>query len=61
MMEEKKETCHQIMISVVDEICDNYCKYPDMYVSKHPDADEDLLEDLMYTEICAFCPLNRLL
>ena len=59
-MEEKKETVQQIMIKVIDEMCDNYCKYPDMYVSKHPDTDEDLLEDLMYTEICSQCPLNRL-
>ena len=59
-MEEKKETCHQIMINVINEICDNYCKYPDMYVSKNPDADEDFLEDLMYTEICSKCPMNRL-
>ena len=59
-MSEKKESCHQIMISVIDEICDKYCKYPDMYVSKNPDKEEDMLEDMMYTEICAYCPLNRL-
>ena len=59
-MDGKKETVHQIMISVIDDICDNYCKYPEMYVNKHPDADEDLLEDLMYMEICANCPMNRL-
>ena len=51
---------HQILIAVSDEICDKYCKYPDMYVNSHPDADADMLEDLMYTEICANCPLTRL-
>ena len=59
-MEEKKETVHQIMIKVIDEICDNYCKYPEMLLSKHPGEDEDMLEELLYDEYCAKCPLNRL-
>ena len=59
-MKEMKETCHQIMISVIDDICENYCKYPDMYTSKNPDMDEDMLDDLLYTEICANCPMKRL-
>ena len=59
-MDEKEQSCHQIMISVIDEICDKYCKYPDMYVSKNPDMEEDMLEEMMYTEICANCPMNRL-
>ena len=59
-MEEKKESVHQIMIKVVNEICDNYCKWPDILVGKNPGEDEDMLEEMLYEQYCANCPLNRL-
>ena len=59
MEEEKKITT--ILSEIADDICDNYCKYPDMYVPKNPGDDVDLLEETMYTEICAKCPLVRLI
>lgn len=57
--EEGKNVCRQI-VEAVEEFCDCYCKYPDMYVSKDPDADVDMLEDHMYTEICVNCPMRKL-
>lgn len=59
---ERKESCHQIMIKVVNEICDNYCKYSEMMVPKDPDPDSDMdmLEETLYLEYCSNCPLNRL-
>ena len=59
-MEEKKESVHQIMIKVVNEICDNYCKWPDILVGKNPGEDEDMLEEMLYEQYCANCPMNRL-
>lgn len=59
-MEEKKETVHEIMIKAIDEICDKYCKWPDMMQSKNPDKDEDMLDELLYDQYCAKCPLSRL-
>ena len=57
---EEPETISGMIIRIVDEVCENYCKYPEMYINKHPEADADLLEDVMYTEICAKCPLMKL-
>lgn len=60
-MTEKNEqkTVIEMLAWISDEICDHYCKYPDMYLSKNPDMDPDMLEDMMYTEICANCPLSK--
>lgn len=53
-------TITKMLTMIADQICDNYCKYPDMYLSKNQDGDEDMLEDMMYTEICANCPLMKI-
>ena len=43
---------------ITDEICENYCKYQDMLLNKNPGGmDADLLEDMLYQEYCANCPL----
>ena len=44
-MEDKK-----IIEKVKEEMCDGYCKYPEMI-----EEDEDEIAD-----VCANCPLNRL-
>lgn len=61
-MKGKKESVHQILCWVVDEICDNYCKYADRMIPKDPDpeSDIDMLEETLYEEYCSNCPLNRL-
>ena len=58
--EEKKQTVHQIMIDVIDEICDKYCKYPDMMIGKSEEQEPDMLEDMLYEQYCANCPVNKL-
>lgn len=59
-MSEKKDTVHQIMISVIDEICENYCKYESQLLGTDPGADPDMLEEMLYDQYCRNCPLNRL-
>ena len=46
------ETLYNILNSVIEEMCDKYCKYPESY-------DED--DDKLYEERCDNCPLNRLI
>jgi len=58
--EKKPESVNQIMLKVVDEICDKYCKYPDMLASSDQEAEADMLEEMLYEQYCANCPLTRL-
>lgn len=46
----RRLTIHDITDQVAREICDHYCKYPEIY----DDIDE------MFEEKCQHCPLNRL-
>lgn len=46
--EEKKQTIAEIVEEVKCEMCDNYCKYPDI-----------LPEEVLWSE-CEKCPLGRL-
>ena len=57
---DKQKSVTQILREAIDEICDHYCKYPGMYIGEQPSEDVDMLEDTMYTEICAKCPLMKL-
>lgn len=38
--------------NIAAEICDEYCKYPDIY------ADKNELDQIL-DEVCAQCPFNR--
>lgn len=38
---------------VREEVCDNYCRYPD--IRKHGLISQETFED-----VCEYCPLNRL-
>jgi hypothetical protein len=53
-------TITNMLTMITDQICDNYCKYPGIYLSEHPGEEVDMLEDMMYTEICANCPLMKI-
>ena len=55
----KEKTITEQMNAIIEEICDNYCKYTDQYLPKNPGDDVDMLEDMLYTEICANCPLMK--
>lgn len=48
----ERNSVTDIIREVVDEMCTNYCKFPEKYTS-------DEWEE-KYEEICAYCPLNRL-
>ena len=48
----KEDSVTQVIESVCDEICNHYCKYPDIW-----DAEKD--GELIDTK-CIDCPLNRL-
>lgn len=51
-MEEKKiQTIPEIIEEVKCEICDKYCKYPDLFTAE----EEDVLN-----ATCEDCPLGRL-
>ena len=47
-------TIPQILEEVVEEMCQKYCKYPEQW-----DEEKEGVE-LSESEICANCPLNRL-
>lgn len=48
----KRKTVVDIIEDVLSDICDHYCKYPDIYKEEE--------EDKLY-EHCDKCPLNRLM
>lgn len=54
MGEIKKIT--EILSDMADDICNNYCKYPNEY---DPEEHDDV--ELCDSEICANCPLVKLL
>ena len=52
--DKEEKTVPQMLQEVVDDMCQNYCKWPDTY--------EEEMEgcELSESSICANCPLNRL-
>lgn len=56
--EEKKVTVTGLLTEIEDEICDNYCKYPEICQAERKDPDD--AEQLLYEKYCAKCPLNKL-
>lgn len=56
LMSEKDITCALIFERIKEEMCDNYCKYPQEYKADEDDANWDRLLE----EKCTNCPLNHL-
>lgn len=52
---DKTRLARTIMDQVIEEMCDKYCKYPEIWEKEHPG--EDLSE---YGPCAVECPLNRL-
>lgn len=52
--DDPKLSIPQILEKTVEEVCSNYCKYPDQW-----DEEKEGCE-LSESEICMNCPLNRL-
>ena len=54
-----KITLVEIIEDTVNDICNNYCKYPAIYNQRFDD--EDVALDVMIQERCDGCPLNDLI
>ena len=52
MMEEKQKTIYDLLDEVAETMCDKYCKYPESYEGTY---------DEMLEEICANCPMCKVL
>ncbi len=48
------KTVTSVLEGIANEICDSYCKWPEMYGEKNEDLDG------LYKEHCDNCPLSRL-
>lgn len=53
------KTVMQTIEEVVGKMCNEYCKFPEEYISKY--SDEDERDDKLYTDRCENCPLNKLI
>ena len=51
-MEEKQKTIYDLLDEVAATMCDKYCKYPESYEGTY---------DEMLEEICANCPMCKVL
>ena len=40
-----------------EDICDNYCKYPEDFRCRYPNS--DYAQEIMWQEVCQDCPLNE--
>lgn len=52
MVKTMSQTVAETIEAVQQEMCDKYCKYPELYKGKEPDSISD--------EVCVSCPLFRL-
>lgn len=52
--DKEEKTIPQMLQEVVDDMCQNYCKWPDEW------NEEAEGMELSESDICANCPLNRL-
>lgn len=55
----KEKTVYKVLEEVTGAMCDNYFKYPEVYLSRYKDPDEAY--DVMGDEQCQHCPLSRLI
>ena len=54
-----KKTVTDIIEEVSQDVCDNYCKWPEKYGVDREDCDSERAVQMM-EEICDKCPLNLL-
>ena len=57
-MKEVQKRVTDILAEIENEICNSYCKYPDVCMKEVKDPDE--AEDRLYNTYCVKCPFNRL-
>ena len=53
-----EKTITEQLDEITCEICDQYCKYPD--IAKGEVKDAAAAEDYLYRKYCESCPLNRI-
>lgn len=53
-----EKTITDLLEEIEKEICDNYCKYPEICLAEVKDP--DLAEDRLYDKYCEKCPFNRI-
>lgn len=53
-----ERTIRDQLDDIVDKICDQYCKYPEIAKSEVKDA--EAAYDHLYRKYCEECPLNRI-
>lgn len=58
MDKESMPTVSELMQEIVDDICDNYCKWWDYYCKSYKDVED--AEEHLLSDHCDNCPLNRL-
>jgi len=56
-MSKLKDIVSQIE-EIKEDICDNYCKFPQEYSLKYEDS--EIGHDVMIDDVCSECPLCRL-
>ena len=47
------------VVRIVEDVCDNYCKYHDIYQARYEDPDVAMTE--MQNDVCCKCPLSDLI
>ena len=52
------KTVTEILEEIEKEICDNYCKYPDVCMAEKKDVNQ--AEDMLYDTYCVKCPFNKI-
>ena len=57
MKGEMKMSIMQMLEGVIEEMCNNYCKYPDIYAQKYG---EDEAGEKLCEEACMNCPLTEI-
>ena len=55
---EKEKTVPEMIQEICDQICNDYCKYPDQVRSQVKDVDD--AENTLMAIYCDGCPLQRL-
>ena len=61
MSEQQNKPITRILNEVIDEICSDYCKYSAQLLSQNQGEEVDILEDMLYEQYCANCPLVRMI
>lgn len=54
------ESVYNVLVEVIETVCDKYCKFPEEYSRKFGGDEDKALEELC-KEKCESCVLNKLI